>query len=1207
MAFLAFTSAQMAAKAPWNETKTQLIRTNFDDIQARLLAVEAGGGTGAGSALEREEEKSFGFATAGMVTNEAKLFRRRYHFEISLLTPGSGSNPIDFKAEGGGALWMGVDENFNLAGTTINVAATRYRGENISIPKSSAIVFHLPIGKNAFSIGSTNFATSTDSLTVTVDDVSITSAFIVDENKVARSDTYSTNSATTFVGNTEFFFGGDLDHTKDQIIRVENTDSAAKEWQWEFVEIAFRSNQVTINRTIDVEAGKANIRGSIATFSEAQLTFSASVGHGYCGSIIGATAGGAPTLLEGVEGAMTQCTPEKLIAFSSAVTSLEVKNLIPFENTGFLLGQNPYGQHSILSYTSKTGDILGTFNQLNWDSQPVTDFTPLDNFSSTTVGDATGDYNLVYWASGGHVIDGTNNKLDFTITLLNTAPTSHTATLTQGLFSADLVSLGKNIIDAMDSVKPLAAFNAEYFCEYCIESHLWEVGVRGADCNQIDYTVDTGPSTATSVMSLVMGYSGDQTGNRSYTAGSEIESLAHRVYRGDDSFKYATDTIIKYNQIPGSTGSGHVRSGSNDYIRRLGFPFVHFMQSAVRPGIVKIFTDLDASGMSLHFLTGRHGTMFTFSIDDGQELYLMQTQGYMSKQTTTVRGQHISCFIAFPRGSRWITIKQETETKFQSIALTEETLYLGCRQQFHKPKWEALTTSQAIIASKDIAPPSLYKTPYDQAYSEGTNDNIDTITVGAGYTTDEATDTEIFNKRRSFTSTNGSVVDIVFTTGAVAGGGISILMQYETTGAQKMGVFLEEGAGPLISTETGTRIQNVNLRNSLTSLNDLWALELKDLKASTQYVMRFKHEDAVSAGLLIWSAIGIISGDIPDPGNTATDITNTGQSPSFPINVHRFNFQRDSEDRTPARLEQTGFREGEIFTNYSVNVPVFSNFTNEDNIMKQPGFFSAVMDTAAVTNELVNSFYFCRAVRIVLGCREDFNNDVEPSIDGRTNSSNFSTRIQVKGGQAPAGGSTRFSDSSALYTKRFKTFGSADMSSNVIQPMTDTRGITVGDLGIVTADGQVTLLRSVTSIVADTSITYSEPISGFATYTLSNNVAFSNPGFHNIKLRDVAALATRYEHIEFEPMEITESNDERRRTAKSKVGEVASKTFRQLANLGDAHYPTYKDGRPGHWGEASISLLAKSAATSHNIAQDLTDIQVGAGTLDIKVTCTRRF
>lgn len=46
MAFAAFTSAEMDAASPWTETITQRIRTNFDDHEARILAISAFGNNG---------------------------------------------------------------------------------------------------------------------------------------------------------------------------------------------------------------------------------------------------------------------------------------------------------------------------------------------------------------------------------------------------------------------------------------------------------------------------------------------------------------------------------------------------------------------------------------------------------------------------------------------------------------------------------------------------------------------------------------------------------------------------------------------------------------------------------------------------------------------------------------------------------------------------------------------------------------------------------------------------------------------------------------------------------------------------------------------------------------------------------------------------------------------------------------------------------
>jgi hypothetical protein len=1019
---------------------------------------------------------------------------------------------------------------------------------------------------------------------VTVDGGTPTSLSLTDQNGSAQSNSIDTSSSTTFYQHTEWFFGLD---GQEHVIVITNNDSGSAALLLDFIEVGFKTPRPTTDLTVTYEPGTASVRGSVASISGGTATFTASSGHGHTAALVSDTSG-TVTAVDGVEPAFTQLEPETAVSFSSAVTSLSVKNANPFPSSGVCLYQDPYGYKTFFSYSGKTDSAFGSHSLTGivWDAQPSTDFTPLNGFDSTTTGNATGDATITLWAEGAHTITSSNHDIDFAVTL-NGTRTTHTATVASGVYGADLVKLGDAVVDALLAAKTIS--NAEYFCEYDADQQRWSVGTRGSEVSLFELLNSSGSNSADSIMTNVLGFaSSDLTTSTSYQGTSDVQSLARRAFRADPHFASSDDPRIKYN-----SGSGSIPAQLNDIRERIGLGNLRLLSAG--GAAAKIFVDDDACGVTVSIADEYNGGMISFQVDGGQIVYAYQSSGTAQDTGSSTRANIGTFFIPFPRGSKVVSIFLEDQDMFELRSVTPEMVIVGFRQYFSRPKLESLTKSQAVLKSFDIAPKLLFKTLYADDYSPGSNDNIDTITY-TGTWTAASSDTSSFNQQTSTTTTQNDTLDVTFTTTG-DGGGIGIML-VRGSGSLKLEFYLTEGAS---ASESGTLIQVINTNNG-SALYDTMPFEILGLDAG-QYTLRLKNAATTTNDVDV-QAIGITDTAQPDDGYTVGDLNNSDQGISYPLHVKHSGFNRDMLDRTPAWLERSGYKEGVAVGHYQANSISALNYENSGNVRNVHGYYgSASSFGGTVTATYFEVFGFMQAVASYDGANTGNNTTVRGVLNGIDSPSNYSQRVQVNSGSAP----TARQSFSPLFQKYFYQLASGNMSDSTTFLVSDTRGIIVGMEVIISADSQTTLKRTVATVTAGTNFTITEAISGFANYTTANNAAVTFANFQAVRLRIPTDNNNFYPgSLGFVPLPISPSNDNRRRMAQSKNGEVKTITFFGVSTNDDLFYPIFDDGVSATWNETTIDLIGHSSASLVlDINTDLKNIQTGTGTADIKLTSVR--
>lgn len=1183
MAFVTITSSQTDAKSPIDVQLMDVgLNQNLDDHEARILALESGGGSGGSS--DPSQDPRYGSVLAGFQTNEAKFWRLRYAIPQGVINNGEKLNNIEGFDPGGEdqSRFMYGNEQINW---TYDTLSNYYLGLSLLIPDGKTMSFKVKKGENFFGLGMLKHSSGSDTVRVYIDGQSITSfGGITNEFGSSRADTFSSVAAVNLFQHVEWFFGLD---GEEHVISVFNDDSGANSFTFNFIEVGYASKPGThaVDLDLKVNAGRVNVRGSAVTTAETSVTFDATESAGRTDALVVDTAGSV-TVLKGIEPAMTQTLPEVAMAFSGALTTFKVKNAKYFPSSGFLVVSHPGGGHYLCSYTGKTESTIAqhSFDGVLWQSKPKDDYTPENNFTSGSAGDPTGSINVNLWAAGGHSITSSNNKLDFKITL-NGTQTTHAATITNGLYSADLMPLGRAIVNAMKAVKPLSS--GEYFAEYNADAQRWTIGVKGSEVTELQLLFSTGSNVANSIHTT-LGYSTtDLTGKNSYLAQSEKQSLAHRVFQADKSLMTANDPRIQYNFVDGALSSTTLT-----YIKeRLGLGYVRTVSSATP--IIKIHPDEDACGLSFTFNMNDGGSMIVAQVDYGQQIYAVRTEFSSDAINHT---QLLTGFLSFPRGSKVISLWQLSDAPWEITDNTNNINFVGARQYFTKPKVEALTTTQSIIKNFDIAPKQFFITKYESSYSpQASFDNIDTITYNGTWTNSAG---DWFGGDYNTTTTLNDYVDVTFTlTGN--GGGIGVSQGFDSGAYSRLvSYYLVSGAS---GSETNTLIQNNYLRwamGTATSGNRFQILGLP----SGQYTLRVKNLD--SGNTLLIDGYSIIDTVAPDRGQTVTDVTNTGQAVSYPLNSVKFNFYVDSSHKTPAWLFRSGYNQGKAYLDYqATTVSEIITLDDEANVKTHNLYFSDNQFTNDADE--IRSFYFAKSVFLMPGANDTaaFSATVNPVIDGINHANTFSNRVQTKGGAGP----TSVRDYYPLFNDHFLRYGTS-MTNSTTLPLTNTRGFKAGHTVILEADSQPTLKRVINTVTAGTNITFTEAVPNHTNYTTANNVRAKAYGFHVIKFENDTADEFAVSAICFEPMDIQASNHEQRRLSTNKIGEVATLTFIGVANGDDLYYPVFSDGRPATYIETSIDIMAISSGTAtYSINFDLKNITVSAGTLDIKLTAVRKY
>jgi len=1163
-----FSVDQTAAEAPIDNDLMEIkIQENLEDLADQIDSISAGGGGAADTGTIAEIK-------LGGETNEAIYWKRRFS-PLQHMRNADSENPSGFDPEGVSLRnEMLAFLQINDSGVILVPSSDSYLGQGADIAKGSSISFKIKKGINFFSVVSVLTSARSDNMEVYIDGATPSSLGLVDEDGNAASNGFSTNSATTFFQTSFFYYGLD---GGEHIITITNNDSASKAGIVGAIEVGYRSLNPSIDESVRLNAGKANVRGAEVSFDEGEHTFGNIDLSGHTGALK-INDSGTVSALDGECPYMSQVKAEEEITFSSAVTSLPMKNTFYAPGAGIYLLSTPHGNHHLFSATGKTETTIQahSLDGLLWQSQPTEDFTPLDGFDGGA-GEATGDLNINFHGTAPILIDSSNNKIDFKVTI-GGSETTHAATIASGRYAADLVPIEAAIRSAMQTAK---AIGGEYHIKYNENSQLWLIYVDDPEVEAFKLLFSSGVNVANSVHST-LGFSGaDKTGALSYIGTTEKQHRCCRALEKDPVYMHAEDPRVKY-----SGTQGNNNATKQDIEERLNIGSVRRLSATAN--LMQIFPDQDCSGLSMDFAEFSGSAMLTFQIDDGQCLYLLKPDAQY-ENGTAIRNHILSAFISFPRGSRKITVRAESSIAFSESA-DQEIWFVGCRQYFTKPAYEKLTTSEAILKTFDISPLSLYATIYGHnagvLYSPGaSDDNINTISENGTWTATPAT--TFFNGAYRVASSSGDYVDIDFTL-VGDGGGIAIKSAFNTADNPKVALFLSQSA----IVEGTDRIQN-NHHIWSSQYFDQDDLQTMGLPAGA-YIARIKLE---AAGF--YENVGIVVYDTVAPqenANTITDINNTGQGVCYPINVRREVIQQDSNERVPIWLQRAGYKEGiASLVNYSLNSPVWVNQDDSANVLLDATmYYSArVLDNTSGNKFLVSGFF--KAISDRTGATTTGSDLIQPFIDGVQTLNSYSQKVQVKGGSSTS--ATRLSTSN-LTQKLFKL--SCSFSAGDTFTIADTRGLK-NDMEIILDDGANKEKAVIASFVVGTSFTVKKA----RLVVIDANVTdVEFQGFHSYEIQINDTSDAYFNCFEYEPLKISPSNSVKRRMQKFKYEKV-SITFRTVDNGDDLYYPVHSDGIVGNWSTSTIQLIGNTSASAvMNFDQDLKNV-VNAGNSDYKIDSER--
>ena len=1106
MAFTPTVSTQTDAKSPIDEALMDTgLRLNSDDHETRILALE-GAAAPAGSL---SEESLTADILVGLQTNTAKLKRKRFP-----VIGTSGSNfkkeffdgASDITQEELATRWVGPFDNDTANARVDDVQA--FGGVRFQLGKNNKISFKIKQGENYFALIYSRSATTSDSIVVTVDGLAVNHASLAltDENLSAHGATFSSTLASEHKQATLYFFGLD---GKEHHVTIENTDSGTNQFVMEGIEVGFMTPEATVaiaHDDIVISEGKANVKDSEVTIAEETLSFTPASGYGRTDAYV-SNKSGTTAIVEGVEPAMTQVRAEQTI--SAGASSVKVKNHYYFPATGFCSIGTPFGQKAIFSYTTKTNGSYANFDDQSFDGvvwqSELNDFTALTGFA--VAGDFVGDYTINLVGTGGLSVATANNKIDFKVKTDNdVSAATYAATVATGLYAADLVPLERAIINALNTAKPLP--DGSYFAEYNSVAHKWSIGISGsASVSEFELLFSSGANFANSIHGDLGFANTDLSGKLSFVATNEKEHLVARAQELGQ-FETPESPNVKFD------GGAEIDGANNSALNRLGFHSIHYHSTIATTNTVLIYTDPDATGCMVYFGAMSDGSYVTASIDEGQQIYLLTNDvdyGLNEQQTAKV----LSAYVSFPRGSHSIRLTVEDTAFFAIAPGTIEMLFLGFRQLKSRPALEKLTTDQAILRQFQIAPYRLFKSVYADDYTpQASFDNVDTITYGGGFS--GAADTTLFNGRRSSSNTINDTADLQFTL-VGDGGGVAIMHDIAPSLTKQVQYFINAAAA---ASETATKLIQVNNYERQGSNNpDFFAFQHLGLPAGT-YTLRMKNLEALSIGITAFAVI-----DTVDPDENAVnvgEITNTGQSVSYPVNVIQNSFCRDGRERVPKRLARSYYKQGNVVSDYLVEDHSFFAKVDESATFQRERsyWFSAAGSQSNLAQ--FRSFFYGKSAYLNVGATAGASVVSTPNFDGRADST-YNLNAQVKGGSAP---SVARVSVWPLVRKYYERDLSADMSAATVCPMNDTRGMRVGQSVRLTADSQTTVTRRIVSIIADVSVTLNEDVTGFASYTTGNNARLDFGGFHSVVSElDTAGNTFEISSVAYEPLPVLLKDD----------------------------------------------------------------------------------
>jgi hypothetical protein len=1071
------------------------IKNDLDDLDARTTALEAlsGGGSVAAAAVE----DLFADIVAGGDDDIAKFWKVRHH--VMMNTNGLGVN-----AEGQDLEERDVMERFFhdpnfTAVSSMQANASAYLGNYYLVEQNEQVQFRIKKGENFFCIGTILAASHATVFRVYVDGVNVNTYGLVDENGVTVASSFSSNNATTQYTKLHHFYGLD---GEEHVITIKNENATALEVGLNFIDVGYRSEDYAIDHTVHIKAGAANVGGIAADFTEGSYSFtkpSEGLANGYTG-MVKISQSGTVTAIDGLSPASTQLKPRVAVTFTSPVTSLSVKNHWYFPSNGIAMFCHPSGENYFFSYASKNqpgGPASQTLDGIIWQAQPTENFTPLPDIASLATNTFRGDGRIEYWAKPPIFIDGTNNKIDFQVTL-DGVETSHTATIPGGYYAADIVRIGKAAVDAMKLAKPLPTGH-KYFCEYNSRSQLWTIGAEGDRLSKINFRWSTGANSATD-FGVVLGFSSDVIDATSYLSPLIKQHLARRVFVADENRRDSEHPSVKYSWDAGLNAP----IAEADQILQINSLSGYRRQADTTRLFYVIYPDEDCCGLSLMFMREDLGSYVTYSIDDGDEVYICTTQRPADSSSPT-RGTLVHSFISFPKGSRKISIKAGFQAWMDIDSVANFHTFFGYRQYYTKPQWEMLAPTEKILKVFEVNPIRMFATAYGHNTAlytpQPTNDNINTITESGVWT--QNTITTVWNQRTRQTVAAGAYVDIEFVlTGN--GGGIGVRRYHTTATTRRAEFFLAAGA----ITESTDLVDFITTDEVSTYYK--YDFQHLGLPAGT-YTLRMKQLDTqalINNGIIIYDTV------LPQiNARTLSEVSNTGQSVSYPINVRRREASRYQSFRQPSYYAEGSYKRGIVHHGdfLASAITVLNRDESADVVEEADTWWCAQNATNA--GEYFGYRTFCRSLCAQLAHLSTYSTVIQPQLDGR-NLNTIAANAQVKGGFAPS--ATRYDSSVSVFNNfEFVITFSAGLTYN----MTDTRGLKTG-MKIILTDGTSFEENYIASFVTDTSFTLAKALT-VLTDSAVNKIFFH--GFHNLRMSSGDAADWYMNAFVYEPLPLEES------------------------------------------------------------------------------------
>jgi hypothetical protein len=1184
-----FDPQQTKAKEPIDEQLMDLnIRVNLENLQTQVDGITGGGSGGAAVDPREYFAEAEVFDDVGIITKNVFVLSQNYNANIF-------DDVYDHASDEYRARNITFSDGATI--TSINNTTYNFRGQYNQLPKDAFFTFKIKKGENYFSLIDFESVSFSDNVEVYIDGVLASNT--VDENGNANSGAFTTFISPNSARRHRYFFGLD---GEEHEIKVLNNDSASKVYGVSAFVVGYRTDSPSIDNTISINGGRATVKGVDVNYSQGSFSFTESTegfANGHTG-MLKVNTSGTVSAVDGLSPAQTVVKSNETVAFSGSVTELKVENAFAFPNKGTCIMSEPQGGEVYLfTYNGKDTSTIADHRLQNvkFYTQPSEDYTVYDgafdtNRTNNSFDFFRGDLVINYWADPKILIDTSNNDLDFSITI-NGVTTTNAATVDQGYYGADYVQIQREIVNKLSAARPLPSGN--YYCRYDKDRKRYSIGVDSPDVTAFELLFNTGVNSASEI-GTTLGYSGDQTGALGYVSASDVNHASTRVfYTTKDDFDDPFNTRWAF----GEAYEDYVTAlGANLDWEKAGFNNGVYLNNGSAMHWHYYPSD-DSCGATFYIGETSLAAYIHVRINDQRMIYPLQPVQATENTAYTVNAIK-SVFLSWPKGTAKVTFSMPNDQRFKRLSSGgPNTVVLGAQPYFTKPKWEELADDEQILSTYEVAPLSLYATPYSgtpngstQYSPQPTMDNINTITEFGSWVSSPTG--SVFNAGYRQTNTLNDYFEVDFTLDQ-SGGGIGFSLFESTSATWGVNVFLVNNDSGSASINEGTDFYCSFNRypNSTTYYN---IKQFFTGLTAGRYIARFKNSGAFSAATRLgYSSIYVIDATIPDEGAyTVRDLNNDGQGLPYAINHKKVKTRIDSAPTEVAnRLVRGGMLEDKVTNIYTATNGswIETDYTESTTLFSATDVYHGAYNAYNGVHTL-GYFNFCKSMFFPMWTIASGTGNHDAFVNGTATPNIFSTTTEnVKNGSA--GGS--------VVNIAVNTFGSiknlpCSFSAGSTYLITDTRGLKDG-AKVRLFDGTNWENFTIENIVTDVSFDIKQTP---ATVVPANVERVDFSGYHSMNYDRTTAGASAPNFIGYEPLTLSPSMVKQRVTLQG-YEESVSVYFRDIA--ADAfYYPVHSDGSQGNSKTSTIEI-PYLATTTHS----LRDLRAISGTLDLKVTSKKKI